>query len=527
MKRRRTTLREKLKRRKPQSDEELWWYIKHHCGYEIPRTRIRTRRGCRDHVPPFTVTADAFFDRVGDFLVWACRSGCKTLGAALLTVLEGAHKPGIQCRILGGSKEQSKRMYEHFEPQADRNFRFAVRGDVQRELTRFQGGGMVAILAASATNVLGHHIPRLRLDEIDQFDPDVLQMAYGTSQSMVEDSRVKYRGRIEAYSTFHNTYGPMQEELDRATARGTPIYRWCIFEVLEHCGPERECDGCVIREDCMGVAKRECNGYYLIDDACRMKQRHSKQRWEAFYLCTRPYTGGLFYGEFDEDVHVAGERFMFNPKLPLYRGWDWGTKEPTVCLWAQREKLPDGRDMFTIVDEHRVRGKSASVAAKLFADHHKEHFQNGRVPAQAVRDIGDCTGSVYIAEYRRIFREQGLAFNFSPGRSSHRRDETSFRESCHECVRHKLCSGDGRTSILFNRVESILSGTRQDGELLQGTVPELKALHYAEKRAGQRPTEDYAKVDDHGADALGYLCVALYPPNEWKFVHAEAARRRR
>ena len=43
----------------------------------------------------------------------------------------------------------------------------------------------------------------------------------------------------------------------------------------------------------------------------------------------------LVFNDFNEKIHVAEGDIQYNPRLPLYRSWDFGIGDPTVILWIQ------------------------------------------------------------------------------------------------------------------------------------------------------------------------------------------------
>ena len=69
---------------------------------------------------PFDYVCHTYFEPTKDAVVWAPRGGGKTRLAALATLLDLLHKPGCSVRILGGSKDQSLRMWEHLFPDLTR-----------------------------------------------------------------------------------------------------------------------------------------------------------------------------------------------------------------------------------------------------------------------------------------------------------------------------------------------------------------------------------------------------------------------
>jgi hypothetical protein len=99
-------------------------YLWHSFSADLPRLRATSdeRRG--------TGNADA--------VIWANRSGGKTELAAIATLLDCVFKPGCRVRILGGSGEQSGRMYEY--------------------LTRFLHGGFEEFLAGRALKSRCHFV---------------------------------------------------------------------------------------------------------------------------------------------------------------------------------------------------------------------------------------------------------------------------------------------------------------------------------------------------------------------------------
>src|SRR5438552_4677425 len=68
---------------------------------------------CPHHNTPFDYLKRVYFEPAKDVVVWAPRGGGKTRMGAAATLLDLLHKPGVQVRILGGSLEQSRRMWEH------------------------------------------------------------------------------------------------------------------------------------------------------------------------------------------------------------------------------------------------------------------------------------------------------------------------------------------------------------------------------------------------------------------------------
>src|SRR5512133_199689 len=81
-------------------------------GLVIPRTSV-----CPHHQAPMEYIEAAYAGE--DVVVWAPRGGGKTTLGALATFLDLTRKPGCQVRILGGSLQQSLKMWEQLLPMLE------------------------------------------------------------------------------------------------------------------------------------------------------------------------------------------------------------------------------------------------------------------------------------------------------------------------------------------------------------------------------------------------------------------------
>src|SRR5688572_16466067 len=97
------------------SQEHLATWVESFLGLRVPRKAV-----CKHHVPPFTYLWRAYKEPACDQVVWASRGGGKTRLGAVATLLDLLHKPNVQVRILGGSMEQSLKMWEHLLPDLER-----------------------------------------------------------------------------------------------------------------------------------------------------------------------------------------------------------------------------------------------------------------------------------------------------------------------------------------------------------------------------------------------------------------------
>ncbi len=461
----------------PREIGEVHRWMKEHLGLNVPSRRI-----CPDHDAPMDYIAHAFKHKAPGALVWACRGGGKTMLAAALTVAESLSTPGLQTRILGGSLAQSSYMYDYVcsilrRPQ----FKDAL-GSLTRQRATFANGAAIEILPQSERTVRGVHVPRLRLDEVDEFKDGVFESSLYLPQSMNGID-----ARTDFLSTMHRPYGLMAELVDEHEKRGLTLFKWCLWEIIEACR-DRRCDGCVLERDCGGKAKL-ADGYFSVDDAIARKRLVSDESWQSEMLSKRPSREGLFYKTWDESVHVPREAIGYDPMCELYRTFDWGVNGPTVCLWIQ----VDGDGRVRVIDELWQAGIAVSDMAEGV-----RRREEARGYGQVLQSYCDPTGLSYIMEFEKCGipcqgrREDGGLAN--------------VRFEGFELVRRYLkCDEFGRPKML---VSPVCMNLRR----------EFRGYRYPQTRPGFNPPEEPAKVDDHGMDALRYFFTSRFLPDDWRLV---------
>jgi hypothetical protein len=456
---------------------------------------------------------EAETDRAGDLVVWACRGGGKTMLGAVATLLDLLFKPGIQVRILGGSLEQSGRMYRYLRQMVDRP---ALRGALMVEPTQrrieLANGSAVEVLAQSQRSVRGTRVHKLRCDEVEEFRPEVWQAAQLVTRSGL-CGQWWVRGGVEALSTMHRPFGLMNElvgaesaELSQAhhesnaTAATTitaatkrcRVIRWSALDVIEKCPPERDCKACVLWKDCQGRAK-EASGFVKVDDLVSQWHRCSATTWESEMLCKRPRVDDSVYPGFDLQRHVVNashdEVIAAGHKhgALLVAGCDFGIRSPLVWLWAKVTTTGD--------DVHSKEANATSAAQsnlEIIAEHSgsgvtfERHMQAieasalGRVAWVGVDPAGgqrnDQTGLSNIDVLRR--------------RGYRVRATRVATEAGIEAVRRRLDRGTLRVS---SRCTGLLRAMRE--------------YHFDIKRSQRdEPVKD---GPDHWCDALRYLVQNL------------------
>ncbi|MCK4998839.1 MAG: hypothetical protein KAS23_04860, partial [Anaerohalosphaera sp.] len=273
-----------LRSTRPTTRDDLKNYVKVFCGIDIPDKAV-----CDDHVSPMDYLWHCFstdFDQAGarsngDAVIWANRGGGKTVVAAVATLLDSIFKPNCQTRILGGSLEQSTRMYDCLVNMLSAGFQSHLSGPILRERCGFLNGANVQVLTQSAKSVRGTHVHKLRCDEIDLFDEQVFDAA-----KFVTQTTDNIKASMEVISTMHRPYGLMQRLVTDARRDNVPIFKWCMWEVIEKC-TDRSCSRCPILSDCRGRAK-DAAGYLRIDDCITQMRRSSRAAFESEMLCKKP-----------------------------------------------------------------------------------------------------------------------------------------------------------------------------------------------------------------------------------------------
>lgn len=213
--------------RMPLTDEELWWWVLATWGVRIPRQRV-----CADHCSPFEAFADAFFAR-SSVAIWKASRGFggKTQLLSLLGMSELVAY-GAFVTILGGSGAQSQRVHEtmteawHFPTSPS----YLLLKDPTKFDTFLTNNGKARTLMASTKSVRGPHPQRMRLDEIDEMDLNVLESAQGQPMRKRNKEGVLIETNTVMSSTHQYPDGTMTKMLRRAKEEGWPIYQWCFRE---------------------------------------------------------------------------------------------------------------------------------------------------------------------------------------------------------------------------------------------------------------------------------------------------------
>jgi len=495
----RLRLAEAIARARPRSRRTLRQFVHNVYGLAVPETAV-----CPGHVAPMEYLARAFLEPGRDLVVWASRGGAKTELGSVAAHLDSLFHPGCQTRILGGSLDQSEKMYKYLLGKCGGLFAAMLARPATARRTELVNGSVIEVLTQSERSVRGQRVHRLKCDEVDEFAPEVWQAAQFVTQSARARGGEWITAQMDVFSTMHRPFGLMATLVDRlatprhgggggtgAPANGPLLLRWCLWEVIERCPPERSCSRCPLWADCEGRA-RGADGYFPIDDAIAQLGRASRNAWEAEMLCLRPRADRLVFAEFDAARHLVP--VAFDPSLPLYRALDFGYANPFVCLWVQIKgqcgvKNDNGADPDLSGVEVRVIGEYVARERPI-AEHARE--MAARDPGPVLRTFADPAGW--------------------------QRSDVTGTGPCQELARLGIRARTPHAGILegIELVRRLLKARPGGGAGLvidpscRWLARAFQEYHWTESVEGQlseRPAKDGA---DHPIDALRYLLTGLF-----------------
>ena len=318
---------ESLLSKKIKTDDDLRIYL---SWLQQPIISSRVNCGHEDHTPPFRFLADVLTHRAMDYTVWASRAGSKSYLAGLITWTESSANANLETTILGGSLEQSEKVYkalDSFWETTGLQDAFLL-SEPTRRLTLWQNGSAATVLTASSKSVRGPHPQRLILDEIDEMAPDVYQAALSQTQSKGD-----VRAGIGKFSTNHRYGGVMDDAVELARQNNQPFYKWCIWDVMEPC-LDYSCSTCPVSRFCPGPQMKEADGYYKIRDFAQKLTELNLLTLQIEWFCDKIGRSDLMYGDqYDEDVHCPPHLPYFHAGSPAYLSIDWGGEIFSIGVW--------------------------------------------------------------------------------------------------------------------------------------------------------------------------------------------------
>jgi hypothetical protein len=387
----------------------------HHTIREELGISIATVSVCRGHNAPWEFFRDIFLDPPGLALIHGPRGGGKSFLSALDTHLRSRWSPGLATRILGGSRAQSMQVYLALRELAGTRAESAQFERLLCDGARYRNGSEVKILAASSTSVRGPHVPCLKLDEVDEIDPELREAAMGMCMNLKGEP-----ASVVMTSTWHRVGGPMSGLVERARGGELPYYSFCVFEVLERCPEERSgpglerCGECPLMpwchedraDDPAGRPKaKRSSGHYGIDALIQKLRGTSRRTFEADYLCRGPRADGLWFPEFRVE-RVADASLVYDPGTAVHLAVDPGVFTGAVLFQVVRGGKADRQgvgDRVHVLGDYLAENLSAEQNARALAEL-AGRLCGGRLDAVWVDPAGGARTSIgptVLGEYER------------------------------------------------------------------------------------------------------------------------------
>ena len=236
------------------------------------------------------------------------------------------------------------------------------------------------------------------------------------------------------------------------------------------------------------------NPYIKKEEIDNAKKELTEDTFAQEYLADfRKYTG-LVYKEFQREVHVI-EPFDIPDGWLVYRGVDFGSTNPTACLWI----AVDNDDNWFVYDEHYETDKTIDYHAGVI---------NSRTSRSVTASYGDPSGAQWISE----FAQRGIYI--TPANKEVGTNFNSWVRYGIEKVSEKLKQIPGKMVVS--------GGQRNFGERgspslfifrhCENTIREFETYRWKEKSVSQaqdlNEPDVPEKANDHALDALRYFAVS-------------------
>ena len=242
------------------------------------------------------------------------------------------------------------------------------------------------------------------------------------------------------------------------------------------------------------------NPYIPKNEIDNAKKELTEDTFAQEYLADFRKFTGLVYKEFEREVHIV-QPFDIPDGFTLYRGVDFGSTNPTVCLWI----AVDGDDNWFIVDEHYEVGKTIDYHAGII---------NSKTKGNVVATYGDPSGAQWITE----FNERGIYITKADKEAG--TNQNSWVRFGIEKVAEKLKTVPGHVvpGVLLDKGSLKMTAPSSSAPSLYitnncvNTIKEFETYRWKEKVVSQaqdlNEPDVPEKSNDHAMDALRYFAVS-------------------
>lgn len=472
---------------------QLWIFV-------ILKIWLSCYKICENHNSLLEYFAARFFQKYPKTILLGARGIGKSYMSGLECWMKARFYPGWAATILGGSLEQSDKVYsacqDFWGEVADIQGDSVLKSEPRARQTEFRNGSEYTLLAASQKSARGPHPVALFLDEVDEMDRSIFLASLLQPQSTNE-----YEASWAITSTRHRAGGIMEDYVDHAGEYGYQLFNICILEAMKPCYGY-SCSTCQLAKWCGGrmktvIAQAEkdqqelgiiekgqpCKlGFNAVSDVINkvtlgtettgegQSRRVRTLDIDSELFNRRASKSGLVYKMFDPLIHVKND--MNIPQTwKRYRSFDFGFQNPWVSLFI----AVDEADRIYVYDEICVTGQTTDQMAKLLTGYERDAVYEFNVADPA--GAGD----------RAILRNHGIPTWY-----------------------HKEGVAVGIQAVI-NILQVRLDGT--PGIYISSKCSNLiwemsKGYCYPDDNSSENPV----KLNDHSCDALkNFICVWQRP----------------
>ena len=232
------------------------------------------------------------------------------------------------------------------------------------------------------------------------------------------------------------------------------------------------------------------------------KQELTEDTFAQEYLADFRKHTGLVFKEFQREVHVI-QSFDIPPGWRIFRGIDFGSTNPTACLWI----AVDNDENWFIIDEHYQTGETI--------DFHAGIINASPYSPRVTQTYGDPSGIQWIKE----FSQRGIYIT-----PANKEIGTNFNS----WVRFGIEKVAERLKCVPGHTVSNIQNTHQGGmpklfifSTCQSTIREFETYRWKEKSVTQaqdlNEPDVPEKANDHALDSLRYFAVSYkkHQPIDW------------
>ncbi len=353
---------------RPRNPDELRDWLWRTLNVRFPDTQV-----CPNHSTPWRALCAAYFAETPVTIWKASRAfGGKTFEMSCLAFAE-AVTLRADVTLLGGSGEQSQRVHEYMREHWKKPAApvAALASDPASKRERLVWGNKVDALTASAKSVSGPHPQRLRVDEMDLVDIELLDQSLG--QPMTKNGVTAH---VLLSSAHYTADGTMTKMLERAAEKGWGVHEWCWRETMAP------------------------HGWLPEDEIARQRNVVTAAMWRIQYDMQEPTPEGraidpdkverMFMGE---EIPAQGKEFRyveFEPPVEgasYATGADWARSSDFVEIVTLRDDVLPMR----VVAYQRFTKMAAPYIIAAF------ERQTHRYPGESAHDA--TGGGTYLADF--------------------------------------------------------------------------------------------------------------------------------